>query len=260
MDYNVRYSQSEGWRNHEMNFSRHKQSTRVKPRPHTASLRRNNSSTIVATRRPNNHNNKRPSTAVGIASVDRFDSINTQRPQQQGYNQPHYQQQQEEEEETMEDIEYGRMYLKHLRIITSPRASFDAGNKTHPAGTITRPRKLPRSPIKKKSREKNMLHNRNVGKMQQPKKNLDPIIWGLGRQFIPSGLSKEELQDSIFQQWISGYNNEKLEYRSASVEIDTSFANANVFTENLPPANPTIISVALSNFDKLIQICGRYRR
>ena len=44
------------------------------------------------------------------------------------------------------------------------------------------------------------------------------------------------------------------------MEIDTSFANASVFAESLPPANATVVSIAFTNFDKLIRICGRYRR
>ena len=83
--------------------------------------------------------------------------------------------------------------------------------------------------------------------------------WGLGRHFSAQKLSKEELQDPIFKQWINGYNDEKTEYRSTSVEIDTSFANASVL-ESLPPANATVVSIAFTNFDKLIRICGRYRR
>ncbi len=246
MDHNVNYSQSEGWRSSN-NSIHHKRSNRMKPRPHTASLRRNDGYSTAAGGRRSNINNKRPSTAVGLTSMNipKRGSINRQRSQS-------YQQ------ETEEDIEFGRTYLKNLRIINSPRSSFDAGHRTHPVGTMSIPRKLPISPAKRRPKSSN--NRKNKKKETQAKNQLGPVVWGLGRQFTPAGLSKEELQDSIFRQWINGYNDEKTEYRSASVEIDTSFANANVFTEGMPPANTTIISVALSNFDKLIQICGRYRR
>ena len=143
MDHNVNYSQSEGWRSSN-NSIHHKRSNRMKPRPHTASLRRNDGYSTAAGGRRSNINNKRPSTAVGLTSMNihKRGSINRQRSQS-------YQQ------ETEEDIEFGRTYLKNLRIINSPRSSFDAGHRTHPVGTMSIPRKLPISPAKRRPKSSN---------------------------------------------------------------------------------------------------------
>ena len=83
MDHNVNYSQSEGWRSSN-NSIHHKRSNRMKPRPHTASLRRNDGYSTAAGGRRSNINSKRPSTAVGLTSMNihKRGSINRQRSRQ----------------------------------------------------------------------------------------------------------------------------------------------------------------------------------
>ena len=106
MDHNVNYSQSEGWRSSN-NSIHHKRSNRMKPRPHTASLRRNDGYSTAAGGRRSNINNKRPSTAVGLTSMNihKRGSINRQRSQS-------YQQ------ETEEDIEFCKnIGINGLKII-----------------------------------------------------------------------------------------------------------------------------------------------
>ena len=146
-------------------------------------------------------------------------------------------------------------YTEELKVLDSPRASFDSGNKSHPKGTISMPKKLPRSPSRrhhphKQKRNTRMKHNFDKSAQME---------WGLGRHFSAQKLSKEELQDSIFKQWINGYNDEKTEYRSTSVEIDVILQMPQ-FLQNLYHLQMQRWSIAFTNFDKLIRICGRYRR
>jgi ankyrin repeat protein len=153
----------------------------------------------------------------------------------------------------------GRIYLKRLKIIHSPRASFDAEDVSHPRAKATLPRKLKRPATAGASTSP----GRHI--LSGMKSNPSPVRspnspWGLGRQFMCQTLNNKEREDALFAQWIHGYNDEKTRYRSASVQIDTSFSEALVFVEGLPLANKTIISVAFQNFDRVISVCGRYRR
>ena len=172
MDHAVLYSQSEGWRS-QNSVLNHKRAGRLQPRPQTATLRRRKSfsaNTDAMSR-------SRPATASGSLSNMRHNNRYSRR---------------KKTENNREEREFGRLYLRNLRILDSPRASFDSGNKSHPTGTISMPKKLPRSPSRR-----NQLHKqKRNARMKHNVDNAARIEWGLSEHSSAPKLTKEELQDS----------------------------------------------------------------
>jgi hypothetical protein len=234
MDHTLSYTRARGWSDSGVGLA----TGRMKARPQTAILRRSPSSKVRPAK-------KRPHSSHGSMSPSRYGSEIKDR----------------DDSERME----ARQYLKDLRIIDSPRISFDSGDASHPEAAATIPKKIVR-PLSKSGRRTTSTSSpyRTTLKSTINSPGRSPIKadkqWGLGRQFSTPTMGQEEVQEAVLSQWIQDYNDEKKSYRSTSVQIDTSFGEARVFAEDLPPANKTTVSVAMVNFDRVISVCGRYRR